>query len=193
MRRKRLAKLQGASSPSNPSPAASTPVTVRQPQPAPISEKSIAAAPKPASVEPEVDKFAVKFKSMTESEWQASTLKEILQVTLEASSNINTVHLAELAQELRGEGMSLALNSELMERSLYARLTLQHHIQPLAYLIMVWKRTQNVKGHLARLESIGIPTGHCTELINDIEELTFNYAGLVLNPDMEDIFHQPEG
>lgn len=81
----------------------------------------------------QIERFASKFKQITEEEWQSSTLKRTLQISLLKGPG----YLQELAEELQHEGHSLLLSEDLVERALYARLTVQSNTPPFIYLIGV--------------------------------------------------------
>jgi ubiquitin conjugation factor E4 B len=157
--------------------------------------KPIPAAPQRSISETSVqqtaiERFADKFKNMNQQEWENSTLKHTLQVTLEVGS---TGCLEELCAELMSENIPLVLNAELTERALYARLTLPSTVPPFVYLLGVWKRVAALGLQLAQLQSMGISTTNRVRLLDDIQNLAISYAGLALNPDMEEVFHQAEG
>ena len=198
MRQKRLAKLQNSSSQGRPNiqPA---PV-VKQPTPPvplvpsvqPVQEKRAPAPSKPAQNPQEV--AAKEFAQLSEEKWQDAALKETLQVTLEVrtltqESVTGLVYLPELVSQLVQENLPLVLNQGVLERALYARITLLTPVPLFDYLLGVWKRAKNLQARIQGFQT-WVNVGPRIPLLEEIQTLAVSYAGLVLNPEMEGMFPQ---
>jgi hypothetical protein len=83
--------------------------------------------------EPKIKSFAEKFQQINEIEWQNSTLKKTMQISLQPGPG----YLQDFAKDLNEEGTPLVLTNHLTERALYARLTTKSVVTPLRYLIGV--------------------------------------------------------
>lgn len=86
------------------------------------------------------------------------------------------------------------ISADLTERCIYSRITQQEQsIHSFDYLLGVWKSASNLRYQLNQFEVIGVPVKHRLPLIEEIINLAVNYAGLVLNPEMEELFSNPYG
>lgn len=85
---------------------------------------------------------------MTFEEWEETTLRDVLKVSLEPSPDKSVTVLTGLREELQDEGATVGLRSELLDRLVWTRLT-NHRSGPSSfdYLFKSWERA-NAKRRL---------------------------------------------
>ncbi|CAK5270237.1 unnamed protein product [Mycena citricolor] len=241
IRLKRLAKLQGApaaspsptpgpssgfspsgsSTPINPPPApvqlksasSSKPQTPVAPSPAP---KRVVSPPAALASPPPTKKKAPQIVPLNVDAWERDTIGQVLGVTLDRKaadeSGYSVVWLKSLTTELEAEGVSLALNGDIIDRLLIARLELDpssmsddlDYLPVLAslpaqqttfeYLVGCWKRLNTARSTLMKKVWMAHPPVDVQNALTRLEklrELVISYTGLTLQePQM---FPQPSG
>ncbi|KAI0769012.1 ubiquitin conjugation factor E4 [Trametes elegans] len=228
IRLKRLAKLQGAAS-SSTTPAASTstspapsptppqtkPTPKPTPQPPAVQKRPaepVLAAPSPVPLKKKAPAVATPIH-LDLPAWEDEVVSRILNVTLRKEiaekSGYEVVWLKQLAEELKGEGLSLQLSSEIADRTLIARLELDpqsmsddlEFLPVLAslpsqqtvfeYLVGCWKRLNAAKSALLRKNVIPLEQQQAIGVLEKLRDLIISYTGLTLQePEM---FPQPPG
>ena len=124
------------------------------------------------------------------AEWQNKVISNILKVSFQP--NPTSVCLSSLEQEFIQEGIQPLFTFDQMERILYARLCTEseaaQNFPLLDYLIQSWKRCSDAISK--NLELNGEQVTQRLAWLNSLKALIVNYVGLVLNPEMMDMFPQ---
>ncbi|TPX46860.1 hypothetical protein SeMB42_g02682 [Synchytrium endobioticum] len=142
------------------------------------------------------------FISQTDLEWENVTLEFIFQATLneKTSKQSKYTYLRELASELNMENIT-TMSASKKDDIIHARLSLSENRQPTAtplfdYLVGAWRRTLTVRRKLEQFAQQSSEAANLVpkriQVVDSVKELIMSFSGLVVNPDMADIFPQSE-
>ncbi|KAJ3297362.1 hypothetical protein HDU76_006628, partial [Blyttiomyces sp. JEL0837] len=173
-------------------------------------QKSL-VSPKPSPSVAANAKVVNQFMNVTDENWQHQTLAYIFQVELDmgtAEAKKYTL-LTSMLEEFVNENLPLKFSSSNIDALIHARLSRPENADSsepalFDYLIACWKRVQDVRRRvnqvLEKAESVvgkeGLSTVQDTvnrrlELVENARALTVSYSGLVVTPEMAEMFPQP--
>ncbi|KAJ3088787.1 hypothetical protein HK102_007908 [Quaeritorhiza haematococci] len=154
-----------------------------------------------------VSKAVQNFIDQSDEDWENKTLEYIFKSTLDSAvaSQKQYTHLQTLAEELESESTPLKQRGSMLERIIYARLSMPENANtspitpPLFdYLVGCWKRVGEIRRHVNGLVERG-GNGPAKEVaksrlgvLESVRTLVVSYSGLVVMPGMSDSFPQPE-
>ncbi|KAI8823342.1 ubiquitin elongating factor core-domain-containing protein [Fimicolochytrium jonesii] len=203
------------SSPATPTPAVTPTITALK-QPLKVEPKAaVKQGPQQTNVPSPSPKFSpsaatarilADFLERSQEDWENEVFEDILQCCLrtDRSSQKRYTDLADVRAEMEGEGLPLKITKEQVERALYARLSLQSNEAPNAiplfdYLVGAWKRSNEARRRIEIVvekvpgnEQVLSAFKARTEALSTLQELILNYSALVVNPDMNMSFPQPQ-
>jgi len=152
----------------------------------------------------------VSFLSQSEDDWDDQQYKKIFHCTLnedESKENTELIFLKELSEDLISESLPLKITTNIIERLLVARLSLDENskdnAQPLFdYLVNCWKTLCEVQRKTNKLLSekdvtemqkkdLETKIKERIERLNTTKELIVSYAGFVIST-LAEMFPQPQ-
>ncbi|KAI9339915.1 ubiquitin elongating factor core-domain-containing protein [Obelidium mucronatum] len=188
--------------------------TTQKPKPPPAAA---AAGPQsPVGTPSAQNKALLLFANATPAAWTHQTLAFVFHVELNeaAAAQKGAVFLAALAQELTQEGLGTTLlAADMTDRIIHARLSrpenalsVSHASNPplFDYLVGAWKRCREAHRRILSLaekasSASGIDAAQFKTLVEtrvnfllSTKELIVSYSGLVVNPDVMDMFPQSD-
>ncbi|KAJ3082921.1 hypothetical protein HDU99_001175 [Rhizoclosmatium hyalinum] len=214
IRAKRLAKMMGTSSngaseaPSQSAASVSSSSAIKPPVSSkPIASPAVASAAGPATP-PSAARQVTLFATVTEETWAHQTLAFIFQIDLNAqiAEQKGSTYLPDLVQELQQDGLSTTfLSFDTTDRIIHSRLSQSENSQATAiplfdYLVGAWKRcreahrrvlgvVEKAQGLLEQAKVKQLAERRIGVLVKT-RELVVSYSGLVVNPDLADMYPQ---
>lgn len=107
---------------------------------------------------------------------------------IQETDHSSYIYLSEIADQLVSARAPLRFDAQLTERAMYSRISNNQDSILFDYLLGVWKRSLAVRRQLSAYDKLNIPVERRTKVLDDAMELAVSYSGLVLNPDMLDVF-----
>jgi len=148
----------------------------------------------------------VTFLSQNEDDWDDQQYKTIFNCTINENEG-NLTFLKELAEDLISENLPLKITTNIIERLLYARLSLDDNAKDDAiplfdYLVNCWKKLTEIQRKTNKLLSekditqmqkkeLKDKVKERVERLNATKELIVSYSGFVISTLVE-VFPQPQ-
>ncbi|KAI8831014.1 ubiquitin elongating factor core-domain-containing protein [Chytriomyces cf. hyalinus JEL632] len=154
------------------------------------------------------------FMNASSASWEHQTMAYVfaVEVDVNVAKAKNFVYLSSLVEDLQADLVDhSALTADLADRIIHARLSRPENAEALSpsnpalfdYLVSCWKRSREAHKRIndvlekSKLPGLNADTSALVPLANSrieiltkTRELIVNYTGLVLNPDMGDLFPQ---